>query len=165
MSIGQLTGWGLSCKFFPRGKLNALICTVIDADAFVLDDAITEHGEQVIGFGEEVDGLQGLRDGAGFDGAVADLCTADRAPHFMSTNAGVEDFGDGVKSEFAGFGDHHIHDAHEIVGGIDRVEGVVMQEDVQSMRGLLADAVCEFFGVFPGEVRVDQVFVLGELFL
>ena len=165
MSIGQLTGWGLSFELFPRGKFNALIRAVVDADAFVLDDAIAEHGEQVIGFGEEVDGLQGLRDGAGFDRAVADLCAADGTPHFMSTDAGVENFGDGIESEFAGLGDHHIHDAHEIVGGVDRVEGVVVQEDVEAMRGLLADAVCKFFGVFPGEVRVDQFFVLGELFL
>ena len=105
--------------------------------------------EQVVGFGEQVNGLQGLRDGAGLDGAVADFRAANRAPHFMSADAGVENFGHGIEGEFAGLGDHHVHDAHEIVGGIDRVEGVVVQEDVQAVRGLLADAVGELLWYLP----------------
>ena len=155
----------LSGELFPCSKFDAFVGAVVDADAFVLDDAIAEHGEQVIGFGEEVDGLQGLRDGAGLDGAVADLCAANRAPHFMSADAGVENFGNGIEGEFAGLGDHHIHDAHEVVGGVHGMEGVVMQEDVQSMRRLLTDAVGEFTGIVPSEVSLDEVFVFLEFVL
>ncbi|MEY2816727.1 MAG: hypothetical protein RL275_190, partial [Chloroflexota bacterium] len=152
-------------KLLAGGKLNTLVRTVVNADALVLDDAIAEHGEQVIIVGEHVDGLQGLRNGADFDGAIADLGAADGAPHFMSADAGVENFRNGIEGEFAWLGDHHVHHAHEVVGGIHSMEGVVVQEDMQSMRGLLADAVGEFTGIFPGEVSLDEVFVFLEFAL
>ena len=119
--------------------------------------------EQVIFVGHQVDGLQGLRDGAGFDGAVADLCAADSAPHLMTADAGVENLWDRVKSQLGRFGDHHVHDAHQIVGGINGVEGVVVQEDVQSMRGRFTDAVGEVTCVFPGEMGAEQVFIRWQV--
>ena len=37
-------GRGLSLEFLARGKFDALVGAVVDADAFVLDDAVAEHG-------------------------------------------------------------------------------------------------------------------------
>lgn len=42
----------LPFELFPCGEFNALVRAVVDADAFVLDDAIAEQGEQVVFFGE-----------------------------------------------------------------------------------------------------------------
>ena len=114
-------------KFLAGGEFHTLVCTIVDANALVFDNLVAEHSKQVVVVGQHVDGLQGLWNGAGFDGAVADLCAADGAPHFMSTDAGVENFGNGVEGKFAGFGDHHIHHTHEVIGSIHSVEGVIVK--------------------------------------
>ena len=155
----------LSLEFLACREFNTLVCAVVNADALILDDAVAEHGQQVVIIRQHIDGLQGLRNGADFNGAVADLCAANGAPHFMSADAGVENFGNGIEGEFTGLGNHHVHDTHEVVGSVDGVEGVVVQEDMQSVRGLLADAVGKFAGIVPSEVGLDEVFVFFEFVL
>src|SRR5512132_3596702 len=112
---GQSSTVDLSHEFFARCQFNTLIRAIINTDALVLHDAITEHFEQIGVMGQYIHSLQRLGNGAGLDGAVANFCAADGAPHFMTSHAGIENFGHRIKSKLTWLGNHHVHDAHEIV--------------------------------------------------
>jgi len=57
-------------EFFTGDEFHAFVCAVVDADTFVFDDALAKHGQQVVLFRNEVDGLQGLWDGASLNDGI-----------------------------------------------------------------------------------------------
>jgi hypothetical protein len=142
-------------KFLAGRQLDAFVGAIINADALVLDNTLTEHLQEIVIVRQHINRLPCLGDGPGFHGAIANFSAADCAPHFMPAHACIEDLGNGIKGKLTGLGDHHIHNPHQVIGGVHSMISVIKQKYMQPFGRLTADVLGDRHGFIKGEVRLN----------
>src|SRR6056297_2464434 len=75
----------------------------------------------------------------------------------------VEDLRHRIEGKFAWFCDQDVHYPQKIVGPIDGVEDIVVQEYMQTPDGAGPGVIGEAPGLLPGEMSLQDVRFAGEL--